>query len=207
MSDAPHDSKPPGDRSLGAWRAWLKALATDPEAALSAALVYEELPIDARSAWLDALEADVPSMEIPKVAAYAPLLAVEEDPVLRARIEREMGAIEGERIRRAFVGERTDGALVVVIASSLYLDFAELLITLLVPDARLLSVAHEPLVALSGLFDGMEMDGVKLRVRPLDDAVELVAHAVVAMRRAGDDLPEGTARFADLFTPGLAAAS
>src|SRR5580692_1948223 len=76
-----------------AWRTWLSALATDAEAAMAAALAYESLPGDARDAWLDALEADAPMLDVPPVALYAPLLAVESEPgPRRARIDAVIAA-------------------------------------------------------------------------------------------------------------------
>src|SRR5580700_4010514 len=70
-----------------AWRTWLSALAADAEAAVAAALAYESLPHEARDAWLDALEADAPALDVPAVALYAPLLAVEAAGPRRERIE------------------------------------------------------------------------------------------------------------------------
>src|SRR3954471_18458270 len=77
-------------RILAAWREWLGALATDAEAAIAAAHVYGELAPEARDAWLDALREDAPKLDVPKVAIYAPLLAVEVDPARRTRIEQEI---------------------------------------------------------------------------------------------------------------------
>jgi hypothetical protein len=73
-------------RVLGAWRSWLSALASDAEAALAAAMAYSSLGDDARNAWLDALEADAAAVDVPKIALYAPLLAVEADAARRARM-------------------------------------------------------------------------------------------------------------------------
>src|SRR5215218_8664375 len=78
-------------RILAAWRQWLGALATDAEAAIAAAHVYGELGPEARDAWLDALLEDEAKLEVPKVAIYAPLLAVEADEARRERIERAIG--------------------------------------------------------------------------------------------------------------------
>jgi hypothetical protein len=72
-------------RILAAWREWLAALGSDPEAAIAASHVYGALSCEGRDAWLDALEEDAPKLGVPKVALYAPLLSVESDP---ARIDR-----------------------------------------------------------------------------------------------------------------------
>lgn len=74
-------------RLRSAWRSWLSALATDAEAAMAAALAYESLPDEGRDAWLDALDDDAPTLRVPKIALYAPLLAVESQLERRARIE------------------------------------------------------------------------------------------------------------------------
>src|SRR5580692_12560826 len=69
-----------------AWRTWLSALATDADAAMAAALAYESLPPESRDAWLDALAHDRSMLDVPAVALYAPLLAVESDGGRRERI-------------------------------------------------------------------------------------------------------------------------
>ena len=67
-------------RLRSAWQEWLRALATNADAALAAAQVYRELDSPGRDAWLDALAEDAPLLAVPAVAIYAPLLAVEQDP-------------------------------------------------------------------------------------------------------------------------------
>src|SRR5258708_28641233 len=84
-ADLAHDALDP--RVRAAWRTWLSALATDAEAAMAAALAYESLPDDGRDAWLDALEADAPTLHVPRIARYAPLLAGGGGAGRRARIE------------------------------------------------------------------------------------------------------------------------
>src|SRR5262249_49187421 len=79
------------ERVRAAWHAWLSALATDAEAALSAALSYEALDDTGRNLWLDALDQDAPHIAAPKVALYAPLLSVENEPERRARIQAAVG--------------------------------------------------------------------------------------------------------------------
>src|SRR5579859_7221887 len=74
-------------RVRAAWRTWLSALASDAEAAMAAALAYESLPDEGRTAWLDALETDAVDLDVPPVALYAPLLAVETDDGRRARMQ------------------------------------------------------------------------------------------------------------------------
>lgn len=174
---------------------------------MSAALVYEGLPVEARAAWLDALDVDVPAMGLPRAAAYAPLFAVEVEPELRARIALAMGPLTEARSPRAFVGARADGVTMVAIALPIYLDFVELLVANVVPDALVASVAFESMVVAPPDEAGARLvvDGHELRPEPMDDAIELLAHAVVATRRSGAPIPEGMHRFADLFTPRCAA--
>jgi hypothetical protein len=201
-------------RSHGAWRAWLSALATDAEAALSAALTYESLEPAGRDAWLDALDADAPAVGVPLVALYAPLLAVEEDVERCARIER---AIHGDEVSRFLLtthdGPRAGGAralrgvlapgtdVVVAIVLPLYLGFAELLLCRFSPDQGVVSASHEPLCAASSFTAGTSCEGATLEPASLDEVIEEMAHAIVADRRAGRGAPEALVHFADLFSP------
>ena len=73
-------------RVINAWCAWLGALATNAEAALAAALAYKQLEGPARDSWLAAVEHDADRLNVPRVAVFAPLLAVESDPERRLRI-------------------------------------------------------------------------------------------------------------------------
>ena len=81
-------------RVLDAWCEWLGALATDAEAALAAAIAYRELDAQGRVSWLNALEQDAVRLKVPRIAVYAPLLAVESDPERRERITFAMGPAE-----------------------------------------------------------------------------------------------------------------
>ena len=117
-------------RIAGAWKTWLVALATDAEAALGAALAYDSLPAHARSAWLDALEADARDLGIPAVALYAPLLSVEADNGRRARMESALAsapiAVPIDPVHpHAFRGVAADGTHACIVTSPLYLDFVQ----------------------------------------------------------------------------------
>src|SRR5277367_5193373 len=137
-------------RMRAAWRTWLSALATDAEAAMAAALAYESLPPEGRDAWLDALESDAPSLGVPAVALYAPLLAVESDDERRARIELSLAA-SGDPGRpsqpepRALLGVSSDGTHACVIAMPLYLDFVEILSCRYTPSGGFVTATHDPL--------------------------------------------------------------
>src|SRR5262245_21186210 len=85
------DATSTDERVRAAWHAWLAALASDPEAALAAALAYEALDGGGRTLWLDALDQDAPHLNVPKLAVYAPLLSVETEPTRRARIQAAVG--------------------------------------------------------------------------------------------------------------------
>src|SRR5262249_22829122 len=112
------------ERVQAAWRAWLSALASDPEAALAAALAYEALDGAGRDLWLDALDQDGPKLEVPTVAVYAPLLSVETEPSRRARIRAAVSRGTGPRrtATRAVRGLAANGDRVVAVVLPLYLE-------------------------------------------------------------------------------------
>ncbi|HEY5956501.1 MAG TPA: hypothetical protein VIV60_08115, partial [Polyangiaceae bacterium] len=118
-------------RVMSAWCAWLGALATDAEAALAAALAYKQLEGPARDSWLSAVEHDADRLDVPRVALFAPLLAVEFDPERRVRILQSMGPADAVATPRlgasALVGRARDGLRVAVVATPLYLNFVQVL--------------------------------------------------------------------------------
>jgi hypothetical protein len=190
-------------RTHAAWRTWLAALATDPDAATAAALAYESLPTDGRDAWLDALDADAPAVNVPRVALYAPLLAVEQDDVRRARITKNVeGAARRSTPPRALVGSK-DKDRVCMIVSPLYLDFVELLLCRYHPDEGIREARHKWLAHKSEIAAASKDLGVTLEETPLPQVVEELAHAVVADRRAGRPPPPALERYIDLFVPDL----
>src|SRR6476620_2394151 len=83
-------------RLVDAWCAFLGRLATDAEAALAAAMAYKELAGPAREDWIAALEHDIGRVEVPPIAVYAPLLAVETDPRRRQRILSALGPVHAD---------------------------------------------------------------------------------------------------------------
>jgi hypothetical protein len=207
---------PTGDDALdprvrSAWRTWLSALATDAEAAMAAALAYESLNDDGRDAWLDTLAQDAPTIQVPKIALYAPLLAVEPVGPRRARIERTLSGSADEedapssRETRALRGVAADGKHVAVILSPLYLDFVQVLVCRYTPHGGFSAVRHEPLRHLDDVaFESTrEIDGVAVEETPLRVVVEELAHAVLADRRARREAPPALTHFAHLFGPHL----
>lgn len=198
---APHDA-----RVHSAWRAWLSALATDPEAALAAALTYESLDASARSMWLDALEQDAPKVPVPKVAIYAPLLWVEADPARRTRIANaafaDATADSVPKVERTLRGVAGNGDRVVALVLPLYLDFVQVLSCRYTTGKGFVWVKHDPVLrAAEAPRQGSELDSTPLELTPLHPIIEELAHAVVAQERSGQPLPEALRIFAHLFDP------
>jgi hypothetical protein len=202
------DAASAGDdvRYARAWRVWLGALAHDPEAAWAAALTYRSLDAQGRDAWLDALDVDAPDVGAPPIALYAPILAVEDDPDRRARIETTLlrhGAPAPKEHLRGLRGA-VDGSprRVLVLVHPLYLDFVEVLTCTLEAEHGFLDVRHDPIrLAEKAPHAGDQIDGVEVEAVPVEALIEELAHAVVAHRRRGQELPEPLARFVDLFAP------
>jgi len=196
-------------RVRSAWRSWLSALAADAEAAMAAALAYESLPPDAREAWLDALEADAPHLDVPAVALYAPLLAVESDPgSRRARIEAAITAgpgipVAGGREPVALRGVGPDGTHACVIVAPLYLQFVQVLSCRYTPAGGFLAVQHDPMRHSDDVAPMLAFDGIPVETTPLRVVVEELAHAILADRREQRATPQALTSFAHLFAPDL----
>jgi hypothetical protein len=202
----PTDPKEEGDEGAhlrSAWRSWLCALATDAEAALAAALAFESLPAEGRDAWLDALEADAPDLDVPPVALYAPLLAVESDERRRMRIH---AAIPRQPERalsepHALCGVAADGVHACLILAPLYLEFVQVLSCRYTPAGGFVEARLDPMRHLSDVAAVREVDGVAVEPTPLHVVVEELAHAVLADRREGRASPAPVSSFAHLFGP------
>jgi hypothetical protein len=196
-------------RVRSAWRSWLSALASDAEAAMAAALAYESLPPDARDAWLDALEADAPTLDVPAVALYAPLLAVEvEGEPRRRRIEAAISAAPAALGRgfgevRALRGVGPDGTHACVIVMPLYLEFVQVLVCRYTPAGGFVMVRHDPLRHTDGLDPTAPVEGIAVEPTPLRIVVEELAHAILADKREQRETPPALASFAHLFAPDL----
>ena len=201
------DGAPPDDRVRAAWHAWLCALASDPEAALAAALAYEALDGTGRDLWLDALDQDAPQIEVPKLAMYAPLLSVETEPLRRERIRSAVGDSGLSRRRpagRALRGVADNGDRVIAVVLPLYLDFVHVLACRMRPHDGFVWVRRDPIVHdRDAPKMRSELEGVMLERTPLKPVVEELAHAVLAHRRSGRELPEALRVFVDLFQPGF----
>jgi hypothetical protein len=198
------DAAPPDDRVRAAWRAWLCALASDPEAALAAAMAYEALDGTGRDLWLDALDQDAPQIQVPKVAMYAPLLSVETEPTRRERIRSAVGdsTVLRRPAGRALRGVAANGDRIVAVVLPLYLDFVHVLACRMHPQDGFVWVRRDPIVHdRDAPKMRSELEGVLLERTPLKPVVEELAHAVLAHRRSGRELPEALRVFVDLFQP------
>jgi hypothetical protein len=195
-------------RFHAAWQEWLRALATDADAALAAAHVYRDLDADARDALLAALTEDARALLVPAVAIYAPLLAVESDPGRRARIELAIGNDTGadpmRRRVRALRGIAGDGARVLALVSPLYLRFVDVLFCRYTADDGFVWVRHDALLDEDDApAHGAVVDGVSVEATPLTPVIEELAHAVLAQRRRGRELPPALHLFAHIFDAGM----
>lgn len=191
-------------RAHAAWRTWLAALAKDADAVTAAALAYESLGPKGRDAWLDALDADAPLVDVPKIALYAPLLGVEEDDERRARIV--LNVVGGQRKStppRALIGSLGEDR-VCLIVTPLYLDFVEILCCRYDPDVGIREAWHKWLTHVTDVQTCAAEIGVAMTPGSLALVVEELAHAVVADRRGGRSAPPSLVRYIDLFAPDLA---
>lgn len=195
-------------RAVGAWRQWLTSMATDAESVMAAAIAYRELDGEGRERWLDSLEADAPSVNVPKVALYAPLIAVERDPVRRARLLRALEGCQGEDEysaarpsgrSQALTGRDRNGVRVSVLILPLYLDFVQVLAC--GHDQRgFVWVRHDPiLLHHKAPRPGDELQGARLEVTPLKPTIDCLAAAVLAHRRSGQAIPEALGVLVDLL--------
>ncbi len=192
-------------RAVEIWCAWLGALATDAEAALAAALAYKALDEAERARWLTALEQDAQRLDVPLIAVYAPLLAVEADPHRRSRIQAALAeapeTTASTSAPRALVGRARQGQ-VAVIVSPLYLDFVQVLACGWRRGGGFDWVRHDPIVIKSAApRAGAKVEGAMMETAPLKPLIDELAHVVLAHGRSGRELPEAVRLFADLFAP------
>jgi hypothetical protein len=199
----PGEGRTAPDRVAPAWRAWLRALASDAEAALGAALAYETLDDVARVAFLDALEQDAPRLDVPRVAVFAPLLSVERDPERRERIKVAMGDDIGADVgleARAWLGIASDGDRVSVVETPVYLSFIRVTSCRFALERGVRWVRHEPLLHVTdGARARARVDGVTLERVPLGAVIDAVASALVAQRRREGSLPNTLHPLLELF--------
>jgi hypothetical protein len=188
------------------WRSWLSALATDAEAAIAAALTYETLSGEVRDAWLDAIAIEAASLNVPVVAFYAPLLAVELDSERVARMQAAVAAdrssarpVEPEPI--AWMGTAEGGLHACVVAAPLHLDYFRVLQCRYTPDDGFVSATCDPLRHASQISSFCEVDGVSVEPTPLPIVVDELSHAILADRRRHRAPPTALESFVHLFAP------
>lgn len=191
-------------RVVEAWRGWLEVLGTDAEAALAASMAYRQLDAAGRERWLAAVDQEVERVHVPRIALYAPLLAVEADPERRSAILRSLGPAEASATPRASArglrGCSSGGLQVAAIVTPLYLDFAQVLACGYRVGEGIEWVRHDPIVNRHKTpRPGEKIGGVALESTTLKVLVDELAHAIVAHSRSGKSIPEALRAFADLF--------
>ena len=202
--DALFDEGAPRERVRDAWCAWLTALATDPEAALAAAIAYRELSNEGRDEWLSALEQDADKVDAPRFALFAPLLAVEEDPERSARILLAAGA-ENDVARpthqkKALRGRKDNGDLVATITTPLYLDFVQVLACCYSTSEGIRWVKHDPITNEAAAPHAGEVVGeARLESTPMRALIDELSMAIWVHEREGREIPEALRLHADLF--------
>ncbi len=202
-ADGPAAADP---RLLGVWCAFLDRLATDAEAALAVAMAYRELDGLSRDVWISALEQDADHLTVPRIAVYAPLLAVETDPKRRQRL---LSALGPEQVQArpeapvfALSGVDDTGRWITAIVAPLYLDFVQVLACGYRVGEGFDWVKHDPIVERRHApRPGALLNGVPLDPVPIRSAVDDLAITIVAHNRTGKALPDALTVFADLFGP------
>jgi hypothetical protein len=188
------------------WCAFLDRLATDAEAALAVAMAYRELDAPARDVWISALEQDAERVSVPRIAVYAPLLAVESDSKRRQRLLSALGPEQADARPKsaafALSGNDASGGRTTAIVAPLYLEFVQVLACSFRVGEHFEWVRHDPIVERqyaprpNHALCGVTLDPVPLRAAVDDLAITIVAHS-----RSGRPLPDALSVFADLFGP------
>lgn len=197
----------PDPRLYRVWCAFLDRLATDAEAALAVAMAYRELDGIGRDVWISALEQDADRITVPRIAVYAPLLAVEIDSKRRHRLLSALGPEQADARPQspafALSGNDDSGRSVAAIVAPLYLDFVQVLACGYRIGEGFEWVRHDPIVERKHApRAGAPICGVTVEACPLRSAVDDLAITVVAHTRSGRPLPDALTVFADLFGPG-----
>jgi len=101
---------------------------------------------------------------------------------------------------RALRGIAKDGARVLALVSPLYLRFVDVLFCRYTADEGFVWVRHDALLDEDDApAHGAVVDGVAVEATPLTPVIEELAHAVLAQRRSGRELPPALHLFAHLF--------
>lgn len=194
------------ERVRGVFRTWLSALAADPDAAVAASLVYEDLAPEARDAWLDAIEEDAKGLDVPAVALYAPLLAIETD---EPRRERMMSAIRTSGLPsptpgaiKAWQGSKPDGEKAAFVVAPVYLAFVEVVGARYREDEGFREFIYVP---LAHVLDPLPDVGVTLEPAPSDDVIDDLALALLAHERNGHTRPAAATSLLRYLSPVISA--
>lgn len=208
-SQGPHGPRPtlvsPARGRAGPFGALLAAAARDPAAARGLALAYGSLDVVGRGRIVEAVVADARAEGIAVSVVLAPLLSVEEDAENARAIADAIDA-EGGRGLASTVGARAlvagdearGGALLI---RPLHGTFVEVLGVAWQRGEGLTHTVFEPLVddsAASACLSRLPVD-LRFEETPMRYAIDLLAPALWAHRRARRTLPNGVERFADLF--------
>lgn len=193
-------------RLVDVWCAFMDRLATDAEAAHAVAMAYRELDGPSRDVWISTLEQDIDQISVPRIAVYAPLLAVETDAKRRARVTQAMGTVPAHVTPRttayALCASPSGPYRLTLLVTPLYLDFVQVLACSHKQSGEFEWVKHDPIVDRSRApRAGDVLYGNRLEAVPLKAAVDDLAHSVVAQTRSGLPVPEALRAFADLFSP------
>ncbi len=175
------------------WNHWLQCLRTDASSAVAAALTYAQQTGAVRERWLLALESDLRSDPEARVAALAPLLAVERDGARSRRIAAALQPV-AEQLRSEerpllLLAELRPEERAAIVVQPLYLDFVQVLAVGYRPGRDVLWVTHDPIALRSeaprigGCFRG-----AILTPPHGQQAIEELAHTVWSHARAGGEL-------------------
>lgn len=191
-------------KTIQAWMAWLSAMGSDAEAALAAALAYQALDAPGREMWLSSLDGDVHQLKVPRIAVYAPLLAVENDPERRKRIEEAIGpqatAARPQFDPRALSGRTPQGERLAVVVWPLYMEFVQVIACRFRPGQPFEWVEYDPILrGACAPVSGQTLQGARLEDGDLSPIIDELALSVVAHRRAGHAVPEALRAFAHAF--------
>jgi hypothetical protein len=211
VAEPPGERSTPEPRSVMAWRTWLGALAIDAEAAQAAALAYERLDASGRDAWIESLAQDARVIGVPRIALYAPLLAVEVDGTRRDRIQSALGPHDSKaaprQVTRALVGFGRGDLKVAVLVSPLYMDFAQVMACGYRVGEAFEWVRHDPIVSTESIVrPGSAVDGVIVEPSPLKGVIDELALTIVAHNRTRGQLPATLRAFAHVFGPNFGCA-
>lgn len=186
------------DVARAAWSRWLRLLSHDEDAALGASLAFADLAAHDRDTWLDALDRELMSADH-AAYAYAPLLAVEEDPSRRARmLARLLRRAPASREPVVHVAGRVPYRAIV--ALSVYVPYVA--VVGIVFDAQgVHEFVTEPLCHEEGIAERVASFVGQPSARwAFRDFVDELALSIIAHRRRGSPFPPGLADYSALFS-------